>query len=123
MRARQFASLVMMLLYLAGCTSWRVQPVTPQQLPNTDRPYDVRVYTRKGETVVLEQAFVRNDSLMGSVNGLPLGIPLDEIAGLERKRTDAAKTVLLGVGVAVVVGAIVAAIAINESFSGGCALN
>jgi len=117
MRARQFASLVMMLLYLAGCTSWRVQPVTPQQLPSTDRPYDVRVYTRKGETVVLEQAFVWNDSLMGSVKGLPLGIPLDEIAQLERKRTDAAKTVLLGVGVAAVAGAIAYAIAVCITFS------
>ena len=114
MRARQFESLIVMLCYLAGCTSWRVQPVAPQQLPSTDRPYDVRVSTRKGETVVLEQAFVYNDSLMGSVKGLPLGIPLDEIAGLERKRTDAAKTVLLGVGVAAVVGAIIAAIALHE---------
>ncbi len=114
MRTKQILSLIVMASYLAGCTSWRVQPVTPQQLPTADRPYDVRVHTRKGETVVLEQAFVRNDSLVGSVKALPLGILLDEIAQVEKRQTDGAKNLLLVVGVAAIVGVIAAAIALSN---------
>jgi len=37
MRAKQILSLVVMASYLAGCTTWRVQPVTPEQLVETER--------------------------------------------------------------------------------------
>jgi len=114
MRTKQILSLILMASYLTGCTSWRVQPVTPQQLPETERPYDARVLTTTGETVVLEQAFVSNDSLVGSVKSLPLGIPLDEIAQVEKQQTDVVKTVVLGVGMAAVVAVIAAAIALSQ---------
>jgi hypothetical protein len=99
MRARQFASLIVTVLYLAGCTTWRVQPVAPQQLVDTDRPERVRVHTKQGQQLVFEQPFIRNDSLLGQVDGYPTRIALDEIAQVEKKQALPGNTAFLVVGI------------------------
>lgn len=114
MRAKQILSLIVMASYLAGCTTWRVQPVTPKQLVETGRFDKVRVLTTENQTLVFEPAVVRNDSLIGRVDGILMGIRLDEIAQVEKQQTDVVKTVVLGVGLAAVVAIIAAAIAISQ---------
>ncbi|NNG16434.1 MAG: hypothetical protein HKM89_08135 [Gemmatimonadales bacterium] len=86
MRTRQFASLIVMALYLAGCTTWRVQPVAPQQLVETERPSKVRVETTQNQKLVFDQPFVRDDSLMGYVEGEATRISLAEIVQVEKKQ-------------------------------------
>ena len=114
MRAKQFASLIVMVLYLGGCTSWQVQQVAPEQLVNTDRPEKVRVLTKQGQRLVFEQPFIRKDSLLGHVDGYPTRIALDEIAQVEKKQTDPAKNVMLGVGI---VGLFAMAVAYHNAMS------
>jgi hypothetical protein len=114
MHAKQFASLIVMVLYLDGCTSWQVQPVAPQQLVDTDRPSKVRVLTKHHQKLVFEQPFVRNDSLLGNVDGKAMRIALDKIAQVEKRHTDTGKNVMLGVGI---VGLFAMAVAYHNAMS------
>ena len=99
MRTRQFASLIVMVLYLTGCTSWRVQPVAPQHLVDTDRPDKVRVLTDQNQKLVLKRPFVRDGALWGQVDGNPTRISLDEIAQVEKKQVHPGNTAFLVVGI------------------------
>ena len=110
MRTRQILSLFVMVSYLAGCTSWRVQPVSPQQLLETERPGKVRVHTTLQEKLVVKEPFVRDDSLMGYVNGRATRIPLHQITKVEKKQADAAK---IGVLVFAIVGVIALAATVD----------
>ena len=110
MRARQILSLIVMISYLAGCTSWRVQPVAPEQLVESQRPSKIRVETTQHEKLVLKQPFVRDDSLMGYADGRATRIPLDQIVRVEKKQTDPAK---VGVLVVAIVGLIALAATVD----------
>ena len=105
-----------MVSYLAGCTSWQVQQVAPEQLVNAEEPGKVRVLTVQGRQLVFEQPLIRNDSLIGLVNGLPTRIALNQIAQVEKKQVDAAKNIMLGVGI---VGLLAIAVAYNEMSNWG----
>jgi hypothetical protein len=99
MRTKQILSLIVMAAYLGGCTSWRVQPVSPQQLVETERPGKVRVLTTSQEKLVFKEPFVRDDSLMGYVDGRATRIPLEQITKVEKKQTDAAKIGVLTIAI------------------------
>ncbi len=51
--------------YLAACSSWYVQEVSPQQLIAEEQPGKIRVTRTDGSQVVLEQPRVSGDTLMG----------------------------------------------------------
>ena len=110
MRTKQILSLIVMVSYLAGCATWRVQPVTPQQLVETERPAKVRVLTTEDRQLVFEQPFVRDDSLMGYVSGEVTRIPLGAIKQVEKRQTDPAK---VGVLVLAIIGVIALAATVD----------
>ena len=120
MRTKHILSLIVMASYLAGCTSWRVQPVTPEQLVETERPGKVRVLTTQNQQLVFHQPFVRDDSLMGYVEGEATRMPLDQIVRVEKRQTDGAQTALVGLWIAaLVVGGVI--VAHNSDYMGGSA--
>jgi hypothetical protein len=99
MRTRQLASLIVMMLYLAGCTTWQVQPVAPQQLLEKDPPSKVRVLTKHNQKLVFKDPSVLDGALWGHVDGSPTRISLDEIAHVEKKQLNPGNTVFLGVAI------------------------
>jgi len=52
---------------LTGCTSWRVQSITPQELVARDHPKAIQVGERGGTRYVIQTPRVEGDSLIGTV--------------------------------------------------------
>ena len=104
---------------LSGCTSWQAQPVTPEFL-SSQLPSKVRVHRVDGSKVVLHDPSFSTDSLVGSMDGTPTGVPLALVRQMDVRHGSAGKTVGLVLGVAA--GAVVilytaAAIVCGGSYS------
>ena len=84
---------------LTACTSWRVQPVTPEQLLNDERPKAVRVQRADRSRVVLNSPQLGPDSLLGTTRGQRTGVPLADITQIAVRRGNALKTTGLILGI------------------------
>ncbi len=109
----------LLLLYVPGCTSWRVQSVPAAEL-FADRPPDrVRIDSQDGSRLTLGHPRLSGDSIVGLVKRDTTGIPLDAVDRVAVRRGDALKTVGL---TALIIGAGVAAfyaIVAATLYSGG----
>jgi len=97
------------VLWGSGCTSWRAEPTSPATLVATRKPALVRVIRTDSSRVVLREPTVEHDSLFGTEVSNPhqtegtvrRAIPLTEVAGMQTRRSDPTKNVLLGAGILV----------------------
>ena len=104
--SRRALALTIITCVLSGCTSWRVQGITPQRVIAERRPAAAFVQARNQSGVMLQAPFIRNDSLVGwapSV-GRTLGIPLAEVTQIEVRVPDGGKTAGLVVGIVAGIG-------------------
>jgi hypothetical protein len=97
----------------AACSTWRVQPVGPEQLIAERRPAEVRLSRADGSRLVLYRPIVRNDSVVGQAARDSAGVPVSDVSAVAVRRGDALKTV----GLVVLVTGAAAAIACA---AGGC---
>jgi hypothetical protein len=91
--------LALTVILLAGCHSWRVAAVTPEQLL-AGHPKVVRVERIAGGQIDLAMPEVRGDTLVGRVAAYTVAIPLREIRTISVKRTNIVKSLLLGITIA-----------------------
>ena len=82
MRLRRYRpmALVLLVLHLGACTTWRPATVSPQQLIREEQPSSVRITLTSGETITVIDPIVRNDSIGG--------IPLSDVSTVEVRRPD-----------------------------------
>ncbi len=106
---RRLLSILLLACYVSACSTWRVQPVTPQRLLAEKRPPVIWVTRSAGGGVLLETPFIRNDSLVGWERSKlrNVGIPLAEVARIEIREHDSEKTVYLVLGIVAGVGLLV----------------
>ena len=90
--------LLVWLVFLNGCTSWRPATVPPDETT----PSDLRVALKDSHTIELTDAYVRADTLLGFKRGADVAtaIPMSDVLDIEEKRVSPAKTVALVGGVA-----------------------
>lgn len=111
MRTNRPLALAMMVLYLGACTGWQLQPVAPAQYLVEEQPSKIRVTTGDDQTLVLEQPFIRNDSLLGRASGQVRGSPLAAVTRIETSKTNVGMTALLVFGIgAVIAGGVLLAV-------------
>ena len=106
-RVRSFLSLLVLVSYLNGCTSWQVQTAPTSSVLTKYAGKDVRVTTADGQAIEIQQPTVSGDTVVGrGRDTTTVAIPLQEVREVAVKRTDAARTVLLigGIGAVVLVG-------------------
>jgi hypothetical protein len=84
---------------IVACSSWRVEPLAPEQLLQERSPAELRVKETDGHQLVLVQPKVSGDSLIGIKNGARRGVPLTEVATVATRHGDAGKSLLLGLGI------------------------
>lgn len=112
---RSTAIILLLVLPLAACHKW-VPPETGPDVSHDDpESYErIRVRTSGDSTLVLYQAELRADSLVGhdhtsgtSTKPLRVALPRHDIESLEVRRTDVGATVLtvLGVSAGLIIGA------------------
>lgn len=125
MPRRPRAGVVLLLATLAtACHSWRPVPLAPADSVRLER--EVRVERVDGFVAELVDVTITRDTVTGRLardgaDGRVLRIPRDSIRTLTARRTDAGKSVALGVGVylgALVVGVAVAILAIFAGLGG-----
>jgi len=101
MNMRRILSCILLPAYVASCTSWRVEPVSPAQVVSQDKPSTVRVTLNDGSRFELESPVVSGDSLLGLVKDESYGqraVLLADISKVEIRIGDALKTAGLVVG-------------------------
>ena len=87
------------LLIAAACTTWLPYEGNPKLQPDQSLPFQLRATRSDSSQVSLADPFVRADSLYGRTHGDTVGLPLAEIATLERSRISAWRTAAVVVGV------------------------
>ncbi len=130
MSTRRILSCILLPAYLSSCTAWHVQSASPAQVVQEEQPSQIRVTTTSDSVVILLEPGVSGDTLIGFVkrdfSGAPdtasaLKIPLADISHVALHKTNAGKSVLLGLGIVVglvaVMVAVVAATCDPEGFS------
>ena len=101
-------SLVAVLLAtsLQGCFSWRVQHVPPAQVFENDPPAQVRITRTDQSQITLSNPRISGDSVVGSVENGPAGVPLTDVASLAVRKSDGVAT--FGLAALVLAGGVVA---------------
>ena len=106
----------LLLWFLAGCTSWHVQNLTPQQIIDRWHPTSVRVTTADRSEVVLDQPEIAgSDSLTGLHKGAPSSVAVSDVTQVAIRKFSTGKTVGLVTGISVVAVYIAAAIALSNT--------
>lgn len=107
---------ILMTLSVLGCQTWHVETVSPESLLANRKPLTVRVLRTSGSKVVVDQAAIRADTLVGIVSGSydnrEIRIPMADVRQIESRHTNEAGTFLLVLTLGVIV---IAAIEISHS--------
>jgi hypothetical protein len=98
-RRRSLVVTALLTTQIVACSSWRVEPVAPEQLLHERAPAELRVTRTDGSQLVLARPKVSGDSLTGLSNDAPRGVPLADIGTIATRHGDAGKSVLLGLGI------------------------
>ena len=69
LRSHRPVALLLVVLHVAGCTSWQPSTVSPRQVLEERQPGSVRVTTAWGGQSVIHQPAVKNDSIHGIILG------------------------------------------------------
>ena len=115
MQAIRFRPVAVLLLclHLVGCMAWKPIQLAPRPFVEQTQPRAVRVTTRDGQQVTINDPWVRDDSILsrpiagscvwspqaGGSTGCvqpttPAILPLTEVLSLERRGVDTARTVV-----------------------------
>ncbi len=118
---RRVLSSILLPVYLSSCTSWQVQPVSPEQVVTEDQPSKIRVTLTDSSELEMEQPRIVGDTLRGLVKGgaddslVERDVLLADIATVRVKKTDPGRTAFLGLGIAAVIGGAVFAITVASA--------
>lgn len=92
-----------------GCQT--LTPITPSDLPRApETDGEVRITMTNGDQVVLEEARIREDRIVGETEDGERSIPLDEVESLEAKQLSEARVVLFGLAATVAAGLLILSI-------------
>jgi len=114
MSSRRTIALLLLVLQVLACTSWKPSKLTPAQAVEGRR--EIRVHLADGSQVAVLDPWIRTDSLGGAQLAVIVGatgirartepLPLDSIASIRTQQFDVWRTVTVIVMGATVVAAI-----------------
>jgi hypothetical protein len=115
--ARRLGALLLLSVSSLACSSWYVQPTTPQELIATQHPPRVRITRPDRSHIVVKEPQIRGDTLYGlaehgiriggGVERRSIGLPLRDVEEVAVRRIDGKKTALAGGGVVAVVALVI----------------
>ncbi len=102
-------ALVLLVLHLGACTTWRPATVSPPQLIEEEEPGRVRITRTDGERVTIQDPEVRADSIIWRRrSGLfgfgttETGLPILDVQQIEIRRFSLVKTLITLIPVALI---------------------
>ncbi len=100
---RRILSCILLPAYVASCTSWHVEPVSPAQVVTQDQPPTIRVTLNDGSLLVLDSPVVLGDTLLGHArteSNAQRAVLLADISRVETPgKWDSVKTIGLTAGI------------------------
>jgi len=115
-RCRRLVVWLLLSSGLAGCTTWEVQELTPQQVITEMKPTRIRVTRTDSARLVLVRPQVTGDSVIGSVPGRRMTIPLSEVTGISVQKSNPLGTVALVLGLLAAAGLALVSIAMSGNY-------
>ena len=106
-----------LILYLSctACTSWRPDSLTPQAVV-AGKPLSLRVTRTDSSQVVLDNPQMQGDTIVGvGPHKAQVRVPLNSVLLTDTRRGDTGKSVLVLLGIAAVVAAVVVGSEIAKS--------
>jgi hypothetical protein len=104
-RLRRRAAIPVLLLAIAGCSTWAAQPLATPSTLRLDPAKPVRVVRADGNTTTLSGARISGDTLYGvpvtkaaGESVVTIAIPFAEVRKLEVEKTDTTRIVLIVLG-------------------------
>jgi hypothetical protein len=104
---------------VTACATWRPYRAPAGLEPGQSLPYRLRVARVDGTRISLTSPFARSDTLFGRVRGDTIGIPLVDVARLERERFSPVRSAVTFVGVPLAAYGLIYWILCSTSCSGG----
>jgi len=102
-------SRAVLILYLSctACTSWRQDSLTPQAVV-ASKPPSLRVTRTDSSRVILDNPAMQGDTIVGvGKHQAQVRVPLSSVLLTDTRRGDTGKSVLVLLGIAAVVAAVV----------------
>jgi hypothetical protein len=107
--------LLVWLVFLNGCTSWRYISV----LPDETAPTDIRLTLKNSQVLELNDAFTRGDTIVGQQTSTPhelVVIPLSDVWKIEEKKVKHMGPAAILVGGSVVIIGVALIIAASKAY-------
>ena len=95
--ARQLIATLLIGL-LTGCHSWQPTTVSPRTVILEELPSGVRFRLPDGDTMIVMDPLMRNDSILSTEAGM-VPIALQDVSGLEVRRFSTRKTIVFAAGI------------------------
>ncbi|MDE0730095.1 MAG: hypothetical protein OSB36_04115 [Longimicrobiales bacterium] len=95
--ARQLIATLLIAL-LTGCHSWQPTTVSPRTVILEELPSGVRFRLPDGDTMIVMDPLMRNDSILSTEAGT-VPIALQDVSGLEVRRFSTRKTIVFAAGI------------------------
>lgn len=102
-----------------ACATWHPYVAPAQLEPGQSLPYRLRAARTDGTRLALTAPFARSDTLFGRVRGDTIGVPVAEIARLERERFSPVRSVVTFVAVPLATYGIIYGILCSTSCGAG----
>ena len=123
---RRILSGLLLPAYLSSCTSWQVQPVSPEQAITEDQPSKIQLILSDSTMVEMEQPRIVGDTLRGLVKGgaeeslVERDVLLADIATVRVRKTSVnGRFYAVGIYIAATAALLALGCAINCSSVGG----
>ena len=95
--ARQLIATLLIAL-LTGCHIWQPTTVSPRTVILEELPSGVRFRLPDGDTMIVMDPLMRNDSILSTEAGT-VPIALQDVSGLEVRRFSTRKTIVFAAGI------------------------
>lgn len=99
---RRPVAALLLVLQLAGCTSWHVETLPPAELIARKHPSRLRVEESNGKRVTVYRPEVQGDSVVGRTSAdskRSRAVSLDSVRSVSTGHLNAGRTILLVLGV------------------------
>jgi len=93
-------SLMLLLPAAAGCQSWRIEQLAPEQAVAREQPRRIRITKPGGATLVVLSPTVAGDTLRGrsESDGAAIAVPVGDILQLETPQSNLTTSTLVAAG-------------------------
>jgi hypothetical protein len=118
---RRASGILMLAVWLSGCSTWRTESVAPQQFITENRPGKIRLLLNDSNTVQVQDPRILRDSVVGDQyvgnTNRRVAVPMGDILSVQTSHLNIGKTALYGAGI---IGGVALLVILSGQSNTGC---